>query len=150
LGAQRIRDPTTAGNFCRRSRESDIMVLMDAVNWTRKQVWAEQPPEVFALAILDADGTLVETDAECKQGIDIAHVVDQLTEPPPLLDVDQLPAVGWLDSPHDTLAALHLRNATRPRDIGASTVSVRVIVNSSTRAVPLRRQKAEPEKSRRP
>ena len=73
LGAQRIPDPTTAGDFCRRFRESDIMDLMDAVNRTRKRVWAEQPPEFFDLAILDADGTLVETDAECKQGIDIAY-----------------------------------------------------------------------------
>jgi hypothetical protein len=73
LGAQRIPDPTTAGDFCRRFRESDIMDLMEAVNRTRKRVWAEQPPEFFDLAILDADGTLVETDAECKQGIDIAY-----------------------------------------------------------------------------
>jgi Transposase DDE domain group 1 len=49
------------------------MDLTDAFNQTRKGVWAEQPPEFFDLAILDADGTLVETDAECKQGIDIAY-----------------------------------------------------------------------------
>ena len=30
LGAERIPDPTTAGDFCRRFRESDIMDLMDA------------------------------------------------------------------------------------------------------------------------
>ena len=73
VGAQRVPDPTTAGDFCRRFRESDIMDLMDAINRTRKRVWAEQPPEFFDLAILDADGTLVETDAECKRGIDIAY-----------------------------------------------------------------------------
>ena len=73
LGTQRIPDPTTAGDFCRRFRESDVMDLMDAINQTRKRVWAEQPPEFFEEAILDADGTLVETDAECKQGIDIAY-----------------------------------------------------------------------------
>jgi len=73
LGAQRIPDPTTTGDFCRRYREPDIMDLTDAFNQTRKKVWAEQPPEFFNLAILDADGTLVETDAECKQGIDIAY-----------------------------------------------------------------------------
>ena len=70
---ERIPDPTTAGDFCRRFRESDVMDLMDAINQTRKRVWAEQPPEFFEEAILDADGTLVETDAECKQGIDIAY-----------------------------------------------------------------------------
>jgi hypothetical protein len=73
LGAERIPDPTTAGDFCRRFHESDIIDLMDAVNQTRKRVWAEQPPEFFEEAILDADGTLVETDAECKQGVDIAY-----------------------------------------------------------------------------
>jgi Transposase DDE domain group 1 len=73
LGAERIPDPTTAGDFCRRFHESDIMDLMDAVNRTRKRVWAEQPPEFFQEAILDADGTLVATDAECKQDIDIAY-----------------------------------------------------------------------------
>ena len=38
-----------------------------------QRVWAEQPPEFFEEAIIDADGTLVATDAECKQGIDIAY-----------------------------------------------------------------------------
>jgi hypothetical protein len=73
LGAERVPDPTTAGDFCRRFRESDILDLMDAINETRVRVWSEQPPEFFEEAILDVDGTLVETDAECKQGIDIAY-----------------------------------------------------------------------------
>jgi len=73
LGAQRIPDPTTAGDFCRRFRESDIMDLMDSFNRTRKRVWAQQPPEFFDEAIVDADGTLVGTDAECKKGVDIAY-----------------------------------------------------------------------------
>jgi hypothetical protein len=73
LGAERIPDPTTAGDFCRRFRESDIIDLMDAINRTRLRVWAEQPPEFFEEAILDADGTLVATGAECKQGVDIAY-----------------------------------------------------------------------------
>ena len=73
LGAERIPDPTTAGDFCRRFRESDVMTLMDALNQTRLRVWAQQPSEFFEEAILDADGTLVATDAECKQGVDIAY-----------------------------------------------------------------------------
>jgi hypothetical protein len=73
LGAERVPDPTTAGDFCRRFQESDIIDLMDAVNQTRKRVWVEQPPEFFEEAIVDADGTLVETDAECKRDIDIAY-----------------------------------------------------------------------------
>jgi hypothetical protein len=73
LGAVRIPDPTTAGDFCRRFSESDVVTLMDAINRTRLRVWAEQPAAFFNEAILDIDGTLVATDAECKQGVDIAY-----------------------------------------------------------------------------
>jgi len=73
LGAQRIPDPTTTGDFCRRFAEDDVETLMDVINGVRLRVWAEQPPEFFREAILDADGTLVPTDAECKRGIDIAY-----------------------------------------------------------------------------
>jgi hypothetical protein len=73
LGAQRIPDPTTAGDFCRRFAEPDVLTLMDAINQARLQVWAQQPPEFFDQAILDADGTIVPTDAECKHGVDIAY-----------------------------------------------------------------------------
>ena len=38
VGAERVPDPTTAGDFCRRFREPDVMNLMDAVNRTRKRV----------------------------------------------------------------------------------------------------------------
>jgi len=73
LGAQRIPDPTTAGDFCRRFSEANVVDLMDAVNKTRLRVWSEQPREFFEEAILDADGTIVGTDAECKQGVDMAY-----------------------------------------------------------------------------
>jgi hypothetical protein len=73
LGAQRVPDPTTEGDFCRRFGESDVMDLMSSFNRTRKRVWGVQPPEFFDEAIVDADGTLVGTDAECKEGIDIAY-----------------------------------------------------------------------------
>ena len=46
---------------------------MDAINRTRKRVWAQQPVEFFDQAIIDVDGTLVGTDAECKEGVDIAY-----------------------------------------------------------------------------
>jgi len=73
LGAQRIPDPTTEGDFCRRFSESDVVTLMDAINRTRLRVWCQQPAAFFDEAILDVDGTLVATDAECKQGVDIAY-----------------------------------------------------------------------------
>src|SRR5512132_2871087 len=58
-----------AGGCCLKVRKSS---LTDALNQTRLRVWAQQPSEFFEEAILDADGTLVATDAECKQGVDIA------------------------------------------------------------------------------
>jgi Transposase DDE domain group 1 len=73
LGAERIPDPTTAGDFCRRFSQADVVTLLDAINHTRLRVWSQQPPEFFTEAILDVDGTVVGTDAECKQGVDIAY-----------------------------------------------------------------------------
>lgn len=73
LGAQRIPDPTTAGDFCRRFGESDIQTLMNVMNDVRLRVWAEQPESFFGEAIIDADGTLVSTTAECKAGMDISY-----------------------------------------------------------------------------
>src|SRR4051794_41708670 len=69
LGARRIPDPTTEGDFCRRFAEPDVLALMETFNGVRRRVWAEQPPEFFDRAILDADGTLVATDAQCKHGV---------------------------------------------------------------------------------
>ena len=71
LGAQRIPDPTTAGDFCRRFNKSSIHRLMDVFNEARKKVWQQQPDEFLDEAIIDADGTMVETTGECKKGIDI-------------------------------------------------------------------------------
>jgi len=73
LGAERIPDPTTAGDFCRRFSEPAVLTLMNAINESRLRVWAQQPDKFFDEAILDADGTIVETDAECKQGVDIGY-----------------------------------------------------------------------------
>ena len=43
LGAERIPDPTTAGDFCRRFTEGDVEQLMDTFNETRLRVWKQQP-----------------------------------------------------------------------------------------------------------
>jgi Transposase DDE domain group 1 len=73
LGAQRIPDPTTEGDFCRRFTEPDVLTLMDTINQSRLRVWAQQPDEFFQEAIVDADGTIVPSDSECKQGMDFAY-----------------------------------------------------------------------------
>src|SRR5947209_333552 len=73
LGADRIPDPTTAGDFCRRFSAEDVEALQDVFDLTRVQVWKEQPPDFFDEAVLDVDGTLVATGAGCKQGVNIAY-----------------------------------------------------------------------------
>jgi hypothetical protein len=73
LGAARIPDPTTAGDFCRRVAREDLQDLQAAFDVARLRVWARQPPEFFAEARIEADGTLVETAAECKQGVDLSY-----------------------------------------------------------------------------
>jgi hypothetical protein len=76
LGAQRIPDPTTAGDFCRRFQASDIEILMRAINAVRVKVWKQQPKDFFELAIIDGDGTLVTTLGQCKEGMDISYKGD--------------------------------------------------------------------------
>ena len=73
LGAQRIPDPTTAGDFCRRFARQDNMNLMDAINRARLNVWKQQPDKFFDEAVIEADGTIVETTGECKEGMDISY-----------------------------------------------------------------------------
>ncbi len=73
LGAQRIPDPTTAGDFCRRFTVTDVETLMDVINQVRLGVWRQQPASFFEEAILDADGTMATTTGQCKKGMDISY-----------------------------------------------------------------------------
>jgi len=74
LGARRIPDPTTAGDFCRRFTEvQHIDTLQECFNVVRQRVWKEQPDDFFDLATIDMDGSLVETTGQCKQDMDIAY-----------------------------------------------------------------------------
>lgn len=73
LGAQRIPDPTTAGDFCRRFTAADLEALHTAINQTRVRVWRAQPAAFFEDAVIDADGTLAETTGQCKEGRAIAY-----------------------------------------------------------------------------
>ena len=73
LGAARIPDPTTAGDFCRRFQEAHVEALQSAIDVTRKKAWAAQPDSFFEEAVIDSDGSIVETDGECKQGMDISY-----------------------------------------------------------------------------
>lgn len=73
LQAERIPDPTTAGDFLRRFDEASILELQETFNAARKKVWAKQPASFRAEAIIDVDGTIAGTTGECKGGMDIAY-----------------------------------------------------------------------------
>jgi len=73
VGADKIPDPTTAGDFCRRFSTEHVETLQDIINDVRLKVWKQQEPEFFAEAIIDADGTITETTGECKEGMDLSY-----------------------------------------------------------------------------
>jgi len=74
VGASRIPDPTTAGDFCRRfESEAPILTLMEAVNEVRLKIWKQQGPAFFEQAIVDVDGTIAPTTGECKVGMNISY-----------------------------------------------------------------------------
>jgi hypothetical protein len=73
LGARRLPDPTTAGDFLRRFDSATVLTLMQAIDQSRSAVWRAQPAAERKLAILDVDGTISETTGECKERMDISH-----------------------------------------------------------------------------
>ena len=73
LGAERIPDPTTAGDFTRRFSEEDILSLQECINRARLKVWKVQPEGFLKEAFIDVDGTIAGTDGECKQGIGLSY-----------------------------------------------------------------------------
>src|ERR1035437_4517741 len=46
LGAQRIPDPTTAGDFLGRFEPKAVFALMDAFNLIRKKIWGDLPADL--------------------------------------------------------------------------------------------------------
>lgn len=77
LGAQRIPDPTTAGDFTRRFSRDDIVKLMESINTVRERVWKEGRKEAWEETLIDADGTIAGTYGEGKEGMDISHKGDK-------------------------------------------------------------------------
>ncbi len=73
LGADRIPDPTTAGDFLRRFDEDWIFGLQETFNETRRKVWSLQDASFRKEGIIDVDGTVAETTGQCKEGMDIAY-----------------------------------------------------------------------------
>ena len=77
LGAKKVPDPTTAGDFLRRfDGEAPLLALMEAVNDVRERAWKEaarRDEHFFDLATIEVDATLSETLGECKEGMDISY-----------------------------------------------------------------------------
>jgi len=74
LGAQRIPDPTTAGDFTRRFYESDVLALMEAINTVRVKMWNKRlSRSQRAVAIVEADGSVAPTTGECKRGMGLSY-----------------------------------------------------------------------------
>jgi hypothetical protein len=75
LDAERIPDPTTAGDFLRRFEEDEawIFALQETFNEARAKVWGLQDSSFRKEAIIDVDGTIAGTTGECKEGMDISY-----------------------------------------------------------------------------
>ena len=73
LGAQRLPDPATAGDFTRRFRPSDIETLMDCINRVRTRIWKKRARGELKEALIDIDGTLATTLGERKQGMALSY-----------------------------------------------------------------------------
>lgn len=73
LGAQRLPDPTTAGDFTRRFSPASILTLQECINRTRQRVWRQQPEGFLDEAFIDVDGSIAGTLGECKEGIGISY-----------------------------------------------------------------------------
>ena len=73
LGAQRIPDPTTAGDFTRRFKPQHILQLQECFNTARQVVWSQQPEGFLEAAYIDVDGTIAGTYGECKQGMALSY-----------------------------------------------------------------------------
>lgn len=73
LGACRIPDPTTAGDFLRRFRPADLKVFQSVIDEGRERVWRKVPRKRKRTATIDMDSTIREVYGECKQGADFSY-----------------------------------------------------------------------------
>ena len=73
LGAQRIPDPTTSGDFTRRFEEADILNLMEITKHGAATGLETQLRGFLREAFIDTDGTIAPTLGECKGGMALSY-----------------------------------------------------------------------------
>jgi hypothetical protein len=73
VGACRIPDPTTAGDFLRRFHEPHLRALQGVIDRAREKVWRQMPRSRRKTATIDLDSTIKMVYGECKQGADFSY-----------------------------------------------------------------------------
>lgn len=71
VGARRIPDPTTAGDFLRRFDEGDIRSLLEASLEIGQRAWKWKRGK--GQATIDVDGTIAEVGGDCREGADLSY-----------------------------------------------------------------------------
>ena len=73
VGACRIPDPTTAGDFLRRFGPYHLNRFQSAIDEAREKVWRQLPRPRKREATVDMDSTVKQVYGECKQGADFSY-----------------------------------------------------------------------------
>ena len=73
LGACRLPDPTTAGDFLRRFHEPHLAAFQGVIDRAREKVWRKLPRSRRKVATIDMDSTVKPVYGECKQGADFSY-----------------------------------------------------------------------------
>ena len=73
VGACRIPDPTTAGDFLRRFHEPHLAAWQAVIDRAREKAWRVTPRSRRKVATIDMDSTIKTVYGECKQGADFSY-----------------------------------------------------------------------------
>lgn len=73
VGASRVPDPTTAGDFLRRFTGFSLGVVDGVLDEMRSKVWKAMPRSLRKQATVDLDSTLKPVYGECKEGAEFSY-----------------------------------------------------------------------------
>jgi hypothetical protein len=119
LGVERLPAPSTAGDFLRRFDAEDVLALQEGIHQARQSVWQRLPVDRRCRATLDMDGTIVETEGECKEGMDYCAYKQQWGYGPLLLSLAETGEVLYVVN----------RPASPPSHHGAAEWVTRALVH---------------------